>query len=248
MERFILVLCGWLLPLFALADVAPEIALRLAEGEYLPGDVLEFEAEMCGPDYAEFELHMPANAQLHFVAYTREPVRYTDGAYQQRILLQLQPMSAGDFKLDGITASVAQGGVAADVALPPVLFSVASYAAEDTSLAVAELSEEAAVQAQTSGIKRILIWVFFVVLTVLWLRLKVANSKPERTVSTAVGLSDLRIAVEAGEDTTELINQLLERSALSLSPTLREHLEAAVYANRLDPVVLLQLLRQEVQR
>ncbi|MEZ7843104.1 MAG: hypothetical protein QMB33_03350, partial [Opitutales bacterium] len=67
MHRLILVLCGWLLPLFAFADVAPEIALRLTEGEYLPGDMLELEAEMRGADYAEFELHVPANAQCHFV-------------------------------------------------------------------------------------------------------------------------------------------------------------------------------------
>jgi hypothetical protein len=281
MQRLILFLCAWLLPLFALADVAPEISLRLIEGEYLPGDVLKLEAEMRGADYAEFELHVPANAQCHFVAQTREPVRYIEGEYLQRVLLLLQPMRAGDFELNGITATIVQGGTATDVALPSVLFSVASYAAEDTSQAVAELGTGAPLLAQASDNLRIIIAVLFVVLIVIWLRLKVANSKPVETVEVELGLSDLIVALEgnapslplceaderkrrseaderkrrsvslhgSSELTSMMIaEQLLERADLSMSSALREELEAAVYANRLDSVVLLQLLREEVQR
>jgi hypothetical protein len=281
MQRLILFLSAWLLPLFALADVAPEISLRLIEGEYLPGDVLKLEAEMRGADYAEFELHVPANAQCHFVAQTREPVRYIDGEYLQRVLLLLQPMRAGDFELNGITATIVQGDTATDVALPSVLFSVASYAAEDTSQAVAELGTGAPLLAQASNNLRIIIAVLFVVLIVIWLRLKVANSKPVETVEVELGLSDLIVALEgnapslprseadeqkrrseadkrkrrsvslhgSSELTSMMIaEQLLERADLSMSSALREELEAAVYANRLDSVVLLQLLREEVQR
>ena len=168
MQRLILVLCGWLLPLFALADVAPEIALRLTEGEYLPGDMLELEAEMRGADYAEFELHVPANAQCHFVEQIREPVRYVEGEYLQRVLLLLQPMSAGDFELNDITVTIAQGGVSRDVALPPVSFSVASYAVEDTSEAAAELGAGASLLAQASNNLRSIIAVLFIVLMVVW--------------------------------------------------------------------------------
>jgi hypothetical protein len=317
MQRLILFLSAWLLPLFALADVAPEISLRLIEGEYLPGDVLKLEAEMRGADYAEFELHVPANAQCHFVAQTREPVRYIEGEYLQRVLLLLQPMRAGDFELNRITATIVQGGTATDVALPSVLFSVASYAAEDTSQAVAELGTGAPLLAQASDNLRIIIAVLFVVLIVIWLRLKVANSKPVETVEVELGLSDLIVALEgnapslplceaderkrrseaderkqrseadeqkrwseaderkrrseaderkrrseaderkrrsvslhgSSELTSMMIaEQLLERADLSMSSALREELEAAVYANRLDSVVLLQLLREEVQR
>tara|TARA_B110000285_G_scaffold105209_1_gene119746 strand:+ start:160 stop:303 length:144 start_codon:yes stop_codon:yes gene_type:complete len=45
-----------------------------------------------------------------------------------------------------------------------------------------------------------------------------------------------------------IAEQLLERADLSMSSALRQDLEAAVYANRLDSGVLLQLLREEVQR
>jgi len=279
--RFISFLCPWLLPLFAMADVAPEIALRLVDGTYRPGDMLELQAEMRGVDYAEFELHVPANTQCHFVTQTREPVRYVEGVYVQRVLLQLQPLSAGDFELNDITVTIAQGGEVRDVALPTVSFTVATYAAEDTSEAAAELGAGASLLAQASNNLRIIIAVLFIVLMVVWWLLRKVNTKPVKTAEIELGLSDLIVALEGnapsfppcepderkrrsvgsksvatlgtlhgGSELTSMMiaEQLLERADLSMSSALRKDLEAAVYANRLNSGVLLQLLREEVQR
>ena len=290
MTRFISFLCPWLLPLFAMADVAPEIALRLVDGTYRPGDMLELQAEMRGVDYAEFELHVPANTQCHFVTQTREPVRYVEGVYVQRVLLQLQPLSAGDFELNDITVTIAQGGEVRDVALPTVSFTVATYAAEDTSEAAAELGAGASLLAQASNNLRIIIAVLFIVLMVVWWLLRKVNTKPVKTAEIELGLSDLIVALEGnapsfppceaderkrrseaderkrrsvgsksvatlgtlhgGSELTSMMiaEQLLERADLSMSSALRKDLEAAVYANRLNSGVLLQLLREEVQR
>ena len=281
MTRFISFLCPWLLPLFAMADVAPEVALRLVDGTYRPGDMLELQAEMRGVDYAEFELHVPANPQCHFVSQTREPVRYVEGVYVQRVLLQLQPLSAGDFELNDITVTIAQGGVVRDVALPPVSFTVVSYAAEDTSEAAAELGAGASLLAQASNNLRIIIAVLFIVLMVVWWLLRKVNTKPVKTAEIELGLSDLIVALEGnapsfppceaderkrrsvgsksvatlgtlqgGSELTSMMiaEQLLARADLSMSSALRKDLEAAVYANRLNSGVLLQLLREEVQR
>ena len=196
MTRFISFLCPWLLPLFAMASSAPEVALRLVDGTYRPGDMLELQAEMRGVDYAEFELHVPANTQCHFVTQTREPVRYVEGVYVQRVLLQLQPLSAGDFELNDITVTIAQGGVVRDVALPPVSFTVASYAAEDTSEAAAELGAGASLLAQASNNLRIIIAVLFIVLMVVWWLLRKVNTKPVKTAEIELGLSDLIVALE----------------------------------------------------
>ncbi len=290
MIRFISFLCVWLLPLFAMASSAPEVALRLVDGTYRPGDMLELQAEMRGVDYAEFELHVPANTQCHFVTQTREPVRYVEGVYVQRVLLQLQPLSAGDFELNDITVTIAQGGVVRDVALPPVSFTVASYAAEDTSEAAAELGAGASLLAQASNNLRIIIAVLFIVLMVVWWLLRKVNTKPVKTAEIELGLSDLIVALEGnapsfppceaderkrrseaderkrrsvgsksvatlgtlqgGSELTSMMiaEQLLARADLSMSSALRKDLEAAVYANRLNSGVLLQLLREEVQR
>jgi len=288
--RFISFLCVWLLPLFAMASSAPEVALCLVDGTYRPGDMLELQAEMRGVDYAEFELHVPANTQCHFVTQTREPVRYVEGVYVQRVLLQLQPLSAGDFELNDITVTIAQGGVVRDVALPPVSFTVASYAAEDTSEAAAELGAGASLLAQASNNLRIIIAVLFIVLMVVWWLLRKVNTKPVKTAEIELGLSDLIVALEGnapsfppceaderkrrseaderkrrsvgsksvatlgtlqgGSELTSMMiaEQLLARADLSMSSALRKDLEAAVYANRLNSGVLLQLLREEVQR
>jgi len=279
--RFISFLCPWLLPLFAMASSAPEVALRLVDGTYRPGDMLELQAEMRGVDYAEFELHVPANTQCHFVTQTREPVRYVEGVYVQRVLLQLQPLSAGDFELNDITVTIAQGGEVRDVALPTVSFTVATYAAEDTSEAAAELGAGASLLAQASNNLRIIIAVLFIVLMVVWWLLRKVNTKPVKTAEIELGLSDLIVALEGnapsfppcepderkrrsvgsksvatlgtlhgGSELTSMMiaEQLLARADLSMSSALRKDLEAAVYANRLNSGVLLQLLREEVQR
>jgi len=279
--RFISFLCPWLLPLFAMADVAPEVALRLVDGTYRPGDMLELQAEMRGVDYAEFELHVPANTQCHFVTQTREPVRYVEGVYVQRVLLQLQPLSAGDFELNDITVTIAQGGEVRNVALPTVSFTVATYAAEDTSEAAAELGAGVSLLAQASNNLRIIIAVLFIVLMVVWWLLRKVNTKPVKTAEIELGLSDLIVALEGnapsfppceaderkrrsvgsksvatlgtlqgGSELTSMMiaEQLLARADLSMSSALRKDLEAAVYANRLNSGVLLQLLREEVQR
>ena len=290
MTRFISFLCPWLLPLFAMASSAPEVALRLVDGTYRPGDMLELQAEMRGVDYAEFELHVPANTQCHFVTQTREPVRYVEGVYVQRVLLQLQPLSAGDFELNDITVTIAQGGEVRDVALPTVSFTVGTYAAEDTSEAAAELGAGASLLAQASNNLRIIIAVLFIVLMVVWWLLRKVNTKPVKTAEIELGLSDLIVALEGnapsfppcdpderkrrseaderkrrsvgsksvatlgtlhgGSELTSMMiaEQLLARADLSMSSALRKDLEAAVYANRLNSGVLLQLLREEVQR
>ena len=281
MTRFISFLCPWLLPLFAMASSAPEVALRLVDGTYRPGDMLELQAEMRGVDYAEFELHVPANTQCHFVTQTREPVRYVEGVYVQRVLLQLQPLTAGDFELNDITVTIAQGGEVRNVALPTVSFTVATYAAEDRSEAAAELGAGVSLLAQASNNLRIIIAVLFIVLMVVWWLLRKVNTKPVKTAEIELGLSDLIVALEGnapsfppcepderkrrsvgsksvatlgtlhgGSELTSMMiaEQLLERADLSMSSALRKDLEAAVYANRLNSGVLLQLLREEVQR
>ena len=279
--RFILFLCAWLLPLFVIASLAPEVSLRLIEGTYRPGDIVELQAEMRGMDYAEFELHVPANAQLHFVTLTREPVRYVEGLYIQRVLLQLQPLSVGDFDLNGIAVTIAQDGVTREIVLPLVSFTVASYAAEDSSDAVAELAANFPGATMATNNLRITIGVLFVALMFVWLWMRKVNAKLMETAEAELGLSDLIMVLEenapsllpcesdewkrgsvgsksvatlgtlygCSEVTPVMIaERLLQRADLSMSSVLRQHLEAAVYANRLDSTVLLQLLREEVAR
>ena len=279
--RFILFLCAWLLPLFVIASLAPEVSLRLIEGTSRPGDIVELQGEMRGMDYAEFELHVPANAQLHFVTLTREPVRYVEGLYIQRVLLQLQPLSVGDFDLNGIAVTITQDGVTREIVLPLVSFTVASYAAEDSSDAVAELAAIFSGATMATNNLRITIGVLFVALMFVWLWMRKVNAKLMETAEAELGLSDLIMVLEenapsllpcesdewkrgsvgsksvatlgtlygCSEVTPVMIaERLLQRADLSMSLVLRQHLEAAVYANRLDSAVLLQLLREEVAR
>ena len=241
-----ILLCSCLLPLFAFADGGSGVTLQLVEATYRPGDVIELQAEMRRSEYAEFELHVPAHPQLHFMAHTREPVRYVDGDYVQRVLLLLQPMSAGAFELDAITASVTQGEEVTEVQLPQLAFTVASYGAADVSKDLAILSEDA--QAVTK--RPLLVWGLVVLVGlvgVVWFFMRKQKPALEEHAETE-GLSDLVAALEAGAPASDLIERLLSRESLSLSSSLRESLEAAVYANRIDEAALLRQLKEEGAR
>jgi cbb3-type cytochrome oxidase subunit 3 len=245
--RFI-VLCGWLLPLLAVADVASGVSLRLVEGRYRPGDVIELHAEMRRAEYAEFELHVPAHQQLHFVAHTRTPVRYVGGEYVQSVLLLLQPMTVGEFELTGITATLLEGELATELPLPPLQLTVESYATEDASQALAEFGEDASVAAKTSNLIGVVVVVLILLLLVVWLLVRNGKAKVEEVAGTEIDLNDLISVLEGNAPAMSLIEQLLERRDLTLSPAVREALEAAAYANRLDSAALLRRLKEEGAR
>jgi hypothetical protein len=240
--------CLWLLPLFAFGDIPHGIELRLQASEYFPGEIVELQAEMRQADFAEFQLHVPVHRQLHFVAHTREPVRYVEGEYVQRSVLLLQPMNAGEFDLRGMTASVQQGNGLTEVELPPVQFTVQSYGAFDDSKELAAWPKESVQASPASGFLRLFLLLPVVMLFVVWmLRGKFSAASAETNLAVAT-LDDLADAIERGESAVELIERLLARPDLSLSANLREALEASVYADRLDAPQVLQLIREEVGR
>jgi hypothetical protein len=241
-------LCGCWLPFLALADPTQGIELRIAANDFFPGDVIEIEAEMRRSDFAEFQLHVPAHPQLHFVAQSPEPLRYFDGEYVQRSLLLLQPMMAGDFELSGITASVQQGEVVTEVALRGLNFSVNSYAAVDESKELAPLVGSTSTALPTSNSYGLFILLVGVVVLVVWLSLRKSHSQSEVVIAPVETIEDLAATLERGEASVDLIERLLARSDLVIPSTLRDILEAAAYANRLDAKQLLGLIREEAAR
>ena len=243
-----ILLCGWLLPLLAFADGVSAVTLQLVEATYRPGDVIELQAEMRRAEYAEFELHVPAHPQLHFVAHTREPVHYIGGEYVQRVLLLLQPMAAGEFELAGITASLVEGEQTTELALPPLQLTVESYAMVDESQALAEFGAGSGVLPKQVSLLSVTLCAVLVIYVLFWFLIRRSNTKPVEIVETELGLNDLIAVLEGDAPVVDLIEQLLERTDLVLSPAVREALEAAAYANRLDKAVLLRLLKEEGAR
>ncbi len=243
-------LCSvWLLwPLLAMANDPHGIELRLLPGSYYTGDVLEIHAEMRRAEYATFQLHMPNHPQLHFVAHTREPVSYAHGEYRQRTVLLLQPMAAGAFELNAITASLSQGAQHTEVTLPSLHFTVDSYAATDDSQALQLLQSHAFTAPETSRVLELVGALLALLVLGLWLR-KRRQPTAAGLVSPALdGLDELAIALQRGDAPVALMERLLCRPDLSLSETLRAALQAAVYANSLDASQLLRLVREEADR
>lgn len=246
MRAILLYASGWLLPIMAVAEVVPEVALRLVEGIYRTGDVVEVRAEMRRDDYAEFELHVPVHSQLYFVALTPEPVRYVKNEYVQRSTLLLQPMCAGEFELSGLTVTVAGGEHVKEQMLPPLKFRIESYADENLSSELA-LLEDQTNSTDRSNNKLWLISMVCVCVGIWWRMQSPEESKAIQTIDTPTGVLDVIAALEEGAFSTPLIEELLDRSDVMLSFKLRRMLEAAVYSKGTDLAALLRQLKAEVQ-
>jgi hypothetical protein len=233
-------------PLLVRANDPHGIELRLRSGSYFPGDVLQIEAEMQRPDYASFELLMPSHPQLYFVAHTREPLHYAQGVYRQRALLLLQPLVAGDYRLDGLRASIFTGAEHIEISLPSLQFHVDSYAASDDSSALLPLPSEVFGASEPSRLVEL--WGLCVagigLLCYLLQRRQRRETDPQQPVSAC--LDDLSLALQRGEVPLALMEQLLCGADLQLSARLRGALQAAVYGQHCDPAQLLRLIREEV--
>ena len=245
MRAILIFLYAAVLSSLAYGDEAPDVSMHITEGSYRVGDVIELYAEMRRPEFGEFELQLPSHPQLHFLAYTREPLRYVDGVYLQRILILLQALDSGDFELDAFTATIRQGEKVVELQLPQLSFTVESYGAEDVSADLAELSNDSQIIEQSS----VFIWIVTILLAlclVLLVRRFLHKQEPKTEVlAQSEGLDALMAALKAGSPVIGLIEGLLTSESLVLSPDVRELLEEAVYANRLNKTRLLDQLEKE---
>ncbi|MDG1668951.1 MAG: hypothetical protein P8I96_08510 [Opitutae bacterium] len=246
MRAILLYASSWLLPVMAVAEVVPVVALRLVEGIYRTGDVVEVRAEMRRDVYAEFELHVPEHPKLHFVALTPEPVRYVKNEYLQRSTLLLQPMCAGEFELTGFTVTVAGGEHVREEILPPLKFRIESYANENLSPELA-LLEGQTNSTDRSNNKLWLISMVCICVGIWWRMHSLKESKAIQTIDAPTGVRDVIEVLEEGASSTTLIEELLGRSDVMLSFKLRRMLEAAVYSKGTDFSALLRQLKAEVQ-
>lgn len=247
MFRLLSVLCSLLLGSVALLSAA-DIELRLNADSYAPGDLIELHAEMRRADYGEFTLHIPKHPKLHFVSHTPEPIRYQAGEYVQRAVWRFQPVTAGEFVLSPIKASLKVGAEEAEeLTLAPVSIAVQSVGALDLSDEMAALPTDAtvlSVRRHFALLVVILLVVIIALVLVWWLR-RSAHRVESVPVVRDVRLDDLVEKLEHEQPAIDLIERLLVSADVQLSADLREAMEAAVYAGRCDRAQLLQLIKTE---
>ena len=99
-----------------------------------------------------------------------------------------------------------------------------------------------------AGFIGLLVLLIAVLGLVIWLLKRGPEGQADTVVCEVDSLDDLTVLLERGDSPEALIERLLGRSDLSLSETLREALEVAVYGNRLDTAQLLRLIREEASR
>ena len=237
-----------LLPFLVFADSPHGIELSVDEQDYFPGDVILIHAQMRRSDFAEFELHVPAHPQLYFVAHTVEPLQYANGEYTQNAHLLLQTMTSGTFRLESITADIKQGERLQQVDLPPFAFSVKSYDSTDASNELELLIPNT--EKERSGFFALAITLLVGILSSIafWKFRRKPLSDVVEVTPYEDPLSELRERLECDETPIDLIERLLQRSPVSLSPELRHAMEAAVYGNRLNKDALIRLLKKEASK
>ncbi|MEM7790619.1 MAG: hypothetical protein AAF546_04390 [Verrucomicrobiota bacterium] len=225
------------------------IDLWIEPSECFPGDVIEIHAKMEHGSYAEFELNVPVYPNFHYVASTREPLRYNEGLYTQKSVLLLQPIEPGSFELDGISVTLNEGEKERELPLPALKVSVLSYAAEDSTNELETFAPAEEVSSPTSGVWLATVFLGIVLLVFL---IAVFFRRPKTSVAQgdseeANSMQELLEGLERGEIPTALIERLLALPEAKISDALRGSMEAMAYSKHKPRQQLIDLLKAEVK-
>jgi hypothetical protein len=222
------------------------VELSLTPQECGPGDMVELHARMRRPDFAEFELRMPENESIHFVARENGKVIYQAGLYSQDATWTLQPVEAGTIELSGIIASIKHGGMIEEVALPAPKLVVRGDAAPMDSPDPLPLPKPDKATAISAWIIPALAAVVVVILLVRRFR-----KKPEIVLGDlempATDIAALRSALIRGEWPIGMIEGILAGSD-DLAPHVRMEMARSIYSPVSRRAELQALLEREAAK
>jgi len=239
------VLC--ILVLAGRAAAAPEITLQWSAKECLPGDVVTLQARMTNGNVGGFDLKLPNDEAIEWVAHERGPLIYQSGVYSQEDTVVAQPTHPGKIILKGLHAVIRDGDKSSDEILSAPSLVVGSFGEVADDFTPEPLPVQA-VKPKTVGAW----WLWLgVVIAGLCALLFLRRRKPHEVAvepGTQPVLEELGEILENEELPEVRMEQFLEQRSAELSVELREALEAAVYGRTMDREALRVVLEREIAR
>lgn len=226
---------------------APEINTEWSKADCLPGDVVELRVSVSSDHVTSFDLKLPANDALEWVAHDRGPLLYQAGIYSQKDVVIAQPTRAGTIQLKDLHAIVQDGEIKTDRTLTVQALVVGTYGAtEDT------YNPEPLPVAKTRGktSRWAVLWIGLCLLA-LALLVRVFRKKPQQVVTQTESpplLVELAGLLENRDVAVAPIEKLLVERRQEFSGDLRVALERFVYGGSRDLDGLRVLLGKEAKR
>ncbi len=211
--------------------------------ECLPGELVTLRVSMKAEKIAGFELKLPVNDALEWVAHEPGPLRYQSGVYTQEDRVVAQPTRPGTVSLAGLRAVVREGDTSADMDLTAPVLLVGSYGNGVEDFTPEPLPP--VVDHESSKMWWPWIAAAPVVLGALAFLLRRKPGVEVEEAGTLPVLEELGGMLREGELPVARIERFLTERSGEISAGLREALEAAVYGRNRDREKLVRLLEKE---
>jgi len=238
-------IAGCLLGLTVAAAAAPELSVALSRNDCLPGDLIELRVSMTHDSPADFDLELPEDDAVEWVARHHGPLQYNSGVYTREDVVVFQPAEPGPLVLKGLRVTVHADATETEETLALPEIHVRSYGITNDSFAPEPLP------ADKSAAERYTFLPWFVGFAALLVALLVfaLRKKRPRADSPSEDRSatrELAEILESPELPLAHIERLLATQPDEFSDRLRAALERAVYGRSADRDELRRLLEREV--
>lgn len=228
------------------------ITVRFIPDHASPGDVVQLRAEMDRDAWGQFDLHVPANPDMHAITVEKLPLQYQDGRYRQQQSLVFQPKRSGSLRVSGATIDVVTSRGRQTVTIPDLTLVIEPIGITDTATTPVPLPPSTPVQSpQSLAFLAVPVGVGLVLLLAIFLvARKHRNRQPAAVPPTTQPppTDDLVQLLQSGQMPRHGLERLLADPNFAASVDVREAIERAVYAEEYDAVQLAQRLQQQEGR
>ncbi|EMI20028.1 hypothetical protein RMSM_03041 [Rhodopirellula maiorica SM1] len=228
------------------------ITVRFVPDHAGPGDVVQLRAEMDRDTWGQFELHVPANPDMHAITVEELPLQYKNGRYQQQQSLVFQPKRSGSLRISGATIDVVSSRGRQTVTVPDLTLAIKPFESTDTATTPVPLPSPEPVRSPQSPSRLAVPLCIGLVLAIAiflvsrnYRNQTRATSQPTTQPPPSDDLVDL---LKSGQTSRQDLEQLLNDPNFVVSATEREVIERAVYAENCDTTQLANLLQQQETR
>ncbi|GAA5507959.1 hypothetical protein [Novipirellula caenicola] len=229
------------------------ITVRFIPNHARPGDVVQLRAEMDRDTWGQFDLHVPANPDMHAITVEKIPLQYQDGRYRQQQSLVFQPKRSGALRVSGATIDVVTSRGRQTVTVPDLTLVIEPTGITDTTTTPvplptstpAQSSQSLAFFAAAVGIGLVFLLAIFVVAR------KHRNRQPTAAPSTSQSpppTDNLVHLLQSGQMPRHDLERLLADPNFTASVDVRAAIERAVYAEEYDTAQLAHQLQQQEGR
>ena len=226
------------------------ITARFLATDAKPGEIVELRVEMIRKTWGKFELQIPSHPKLHLIAVQKVPIEYSGDLYRQRESILFQPISSGVLQLNEMQVALSLPTGVENIDLPPLELTVSPYAEHELSDTPELLPTTLGA---TSGGSKVAIIVIVLAVSLTLLAIGIArrfrNKETQPASEPESRMTDIRRTIaelQNGRIQRDELEKILLNAGPSMSASLRDSLEQAIYSNHGQAERIADLMQKEL--